>query len=129
VVAINKSARLTTDHPTSSYGAPVLVLEHQAYGPGDTLPSGEFAASYVGRWSLLPERTPEDLEAARSYLGQWGALVSSGDVAQIAGVEPNTVRQWERRYEDFPTPAARTAGGNIYWRVEVERWLRQTGRL
>ena len=40
--------KLTTDHPQSSYGLPVLVGEvGQAYGPADILPSGEGAADYA----------------------------------------------------------------------------------
>ena len=32
---------LTTDHPASSYGQPVLVIGGQAYGPGDDGPERE----------------------------------------------------------------------------------------
>lgn len=120
---------LTTEHAASSYGRPVLVLAGQAYGPADPLPSGETAAVYVGRWSLDPDRTPEDLALAQAFLSQSGALVSRGDIARIAAVDAETVGQWVRRHEDFPTPAARTAGGDIYWRAQIEAWLRETGRL
>jgi len=37
VSSTGKRATLTTDHASSSYGQPVLVLGHQAYGPGDGL--------------------------------------------------------------------------------------------
>jgi hypothetical protein len=120
---------LTTEHSASSYGVPVLVLDGLAYGPGDVLPSGEQAASLVGRWSLLPERTPEELDDASRYLAQAGGLVSAGDIARLAGVEAVTVRAWVARYPDFPSPAARTSGGDIYWRNQIEDWLRRTGRL
>lgn len=120
---------LTTEHAASSYGLPVLVLSGQAYGPTDLLPSGEAAAVYVGRWSLDSNRTPEDLALAQAFLSQSGALVSRGDIAHIAGVDAETVSQWVRRHGDFPTPAARTAGGDIYWRAQIEDWLRATGRL
>ena len=64
---------LTTDHATSSYGIPVLVDdEGNAYGPFDTLPSGECAAEWVARWMRFQERTEEDLEAGWAFVGQAG---------------------------------------------------------
>lgn len=33
------TADLTTEHAASSYGRPVLVIDGQAYGPGDPVPS------------------------------------------------------------------------------------------
>jgi hypothetical protein len=118
---------LTTDHAASSYGVPVLLIDGQAYGPGDILPSGDLAAAYVGRWSLLPGRTREDLDAVARFMA--GALGSRADVAQMAGVDANTVNVWESRYDDTPRPWAQTAGGNIYLLREWEAWLRRTGRL
>jgi len=38
-----KKIALTTDHPSSSYGLPVLVIDGQAYGPGDMTPLGPAA--------------------------------------------------------------------------------------
>ena len=122
-------ALLTTEHAASSYGAPVLILSGRAYGPGDSLASGESAAAYVGRWSLSPDRSPEDLALAQAFLSQAGSLVSRGDIARIAGVDAETVNQWARRHKDFPRPVARTAGGDIYWRAQIESWLSSTGRL
>ncbi len=41
---------LTTNHAASSYGLPVLVDENRnAYGPADTLPTGELARDFVAR--------------------------------------------------------------------------------
>jgi len=34
---------LTIDHPSSSYGLPVLVIDGQAYGPADETPLGPAA--------------------------------------------------------------------------------------
>ena len=31
---------LTTDHPASSYGQPVLIVDGNAYGPADYVPGG-----------------------------------------------------------------------------------------
>ena len=38
---------LTTEHPSSSYGVPVLLVEGHAYGAMDKLPSGELAFYFV----------------------------------------------------------------------------------
>ena len=38
---------LTTEHPSSSYGVPVLLVEGQAYGAMDKLPNGEIAFYFV----------------------------------------------------------------------------------
>ena len=61
-------ATLTTEHSASSYGQPVLVIEGEAYGPGDVLPNGMVARQWVRlAWSHrrrelrpdTPERLPE----------------------------------------------------------------------
>jgi len=50
---------LTTEHVASSYGQPVLVLDGQAYGPGDEIP-----APNSGTWAGSGLRTT----IAHSYL-------------------------------------------------------------
>lgn len=120
---------LTTEHAAASYGIPVLIQDDQAYGPSDLLPSGEYPATVVARWSLLPERTEEELEQAQAFLSQAGSLVSRGDIASHAGVTVDAVSQWVRRYPEFPQPAARTTGGDVYWWVQVRGWLKRTGRI
>jgi len=42
---------LTTEHASSSYGRPVLVVDGQAYGPGDRLPDGRIAGDLVQDWA------------------------------------------------------------------------------
>lgn len=44
---------LTTEHPLSSYGVPVLLLEGQAYGSYDRLPCGRIGFAVV-QASRLP---------------------------------------------------------------------------
>ena len=48
--------KLTTNHPASSYGQPILLLDGIAYGPCDTIPTGMSAAQLV--------RTNASLEAS-----------------------------------------------------------------
>lgn len=52
---------LTTNHPSSSYGQPVLVVDGQAYGPADVVPGQpieQTAAWWVreGASHLSPEQ-------------------------------------------------------------------------
>ena len=43
----NKQVALSTDHPLSSYGIPVAIIDGQPCNPGDLIkPSGEFAAMF-----------------------------------------------------------------------------------
>ena len=54
---------LTTDHPQSSHGVPVLVLDGEVYGPGD-LPSDCMVVAWAGPYSKpvwqLVKRAKED---------------------------------------------------------------------
>lgn len=56
-------------------------------------------------------------------------LIARGDIAQIAGVAPNTINQWILRFPDFPAPIAKTSGGDIFLRGPVVDWLKKTRRL
>jgi hypothetical protein len=49
------------------------------------------------------------------------------EVAQLLGVERNTVDVWRRR--GLITPRWVLAGGPLYERGEIEDWARATGRL
>jgi hypothetical protein len=42
---------LTTAHSSSSYGAPVLVIEGEAYGPADMTPAGVIGAELALTWA------------------------------------------------------------------------------
>jgi len=53
-------ATLTTEHATSSYGRPVVVIDGQAYGPGDW---------FNGRPILL--RRPHDDDGLSATIDQW----------------------------------------------------------
>lgn len=58
-----------------------------------------------------------------------GVLVTRGDIATKARVAPITINQWVYRFKDFPKPCLRTTNGGIWWWCEVEKWLRNTGRM
>ena len=81
--------RITTDHPgdeavltdesaASRDRIPVLEIQgddvHGMFGPSDVLgepPHLMFAAAVVAGWARHPDRTADELDAARRYLGQW----------------------------------------------------------
>lgn len=62
-------------------------------------------------------------------------LVSSGDIARLAGVTHAAVGNWKVRYASpnpadnpndlppFPKPVVRTGAGPLYVKSEVEQWL------
>jgi transposase-like protein len=56
-------------------------------------------------------------------------LLTSKDIAQLAGVRPNTVRQWRTRFGDFPLPAAVYGDTPVYEREPMLAWLRKHGRV
>lgn len=62
-----KNLKLTTNHPMSSYGSPVLVdTSGQGYGPADCVPDGRTAAQFVADNS--GKFDPKDVE---SFCQQW----------------------------------------------------------
>ena len=66
-------AYLTTEHSASSYGMPVLVVDGQAYRPGNILPSGNFAGDLVMRF-----QNDDDPGA-----GQWHQSKEALDLAEL----------------------------------------------
>ena len=65
-IVINKQYVLTTEHPASSYGQPVLVRDGIAYGAGDVIDDGIFgllpAADVVRNFAQT-----EQLKAAMTH--------------------------------------------------------------
>jgi type I restriction-modification system DNA methylase subunit len=56
-------------------------------------------------------------------------LVSTADIARLAGEGRATVGNWKVRYAEFPPERGRSKRGPLYDRAEVTAWLRETGRL
>lgn len=57
-------------------------------------------------------------------------LVTSTEIAEMAGVWKSTVSNWKKRYNDFPKEAdVGNQKVKLYHRVEVERWLIQRGKI
>lgn len=57
------------------------------------------------------------------------SLVTASEVAKLAGVGRAAVSNWRRRYTDFPEPVGGSGSSPSFRYAEIERWLRQQGRL
>jgi len=55
-------------------------------------------------------------------------LLGIAEIAALANVSRQTVFNWIARTDDFPTPVASLACGQIWERGAVENWLTRTGR-
>ena len=67
------TGRLTTDHAASSYGQPVLVLDGEAYGPGDV-----YEPAYAGLATAITRPTLADIEISPTE-GGGARMVEIGD--------------------------------------------------
>jgi hypothetical protein len=75
------TARLTNQSPSSRYNVPVLEITAEDidgdFGPASLIGDLEApwtlfpAANVVYAWAQKPERTQEEVEAARLFLRQW----------------------------------------------------------
>ncbi len=57
-----------------------------------------------------------------------GEMVGQNEIADHAGVALVTVRKWRTRGLGFPEPATVLAMGPVWWLVDVDAWLAETGR-
>lgn len=56
-------------------------------------------------------------------------LVGVTEIAQRLGVRsPQRVRDWQRRYPDFPQPVAKLAMGLVWYWPQVQKWAKDNGR-
>lgn len=58
-------------------------------------------------------------------------LVGVTEIAERAGVRPDTVHAWRARHATFPAPAEDLAMGPVWWWSDVAAWLaipRRPGR-
>ncbi len=52
-------------------------------------------------------------------------LVGVAEVAEIAKVTSSAICNWQRRYPDFPRPIAKLHLGPVWYRKDIERWLKE----
>ncbi|MEU1279670.1 N-6 DNA methylase [Streptomyces sp. NPDC005805] len=57
------------------------------------------------------------------------AEVTAAGIARLAGVGRAAVSNWRRRHADFPRPVGGTETSPSFALAEVERWLREQGKL
>jgi hypothetical protein len=81
ILKLDDFCELTTEHPASHYGIPVLMLysSGRGYGPSqktypekfDSIFGGMTAAHTVYTWAINHDLSPETRDFIKSYLGQW----------------------------------------------------------
>ncbi|MFD2009796.1 N-6 DNA methylase [Streptomyces narbonensis] len=57
------------------------------------------------------------------------AEVTAAGIARLAGVGRAAVSNWRRRHADFPKPVGGTEASPSFALADVERWLREQGKL
>lgn len=79
---------LTTAHAASSYGRPVLVIEGEAYGPGDMTPAGVTGVELVNDWAarFIGQAAGGDLRGLLRDL--WAGAMIGKDGAGFVQVSP-----------------------------------------
>lgn len=75
--------------------------------------------------SQVPEESAGDAGAT----GAGSAEVTAAGIARLAGVGRAAVSNWRRRHPDFPKPVGGTETSPSFSLAEVERWLRDQGKL
>lgn len=61
--------------------------------------------------------------------GRDNELVNQAWIANIAKVRKSAVSNWRSRYADFPSPAERSARGDLFARDEVLEWLKNRSKI
>ena len=93
-VKINNTMTITTEHPASHYGAGVLLIDGQAYGPADVWHDADFAKLAA----FLHGVNAEDLTCARMIV----RIVR--DCRDVFGNDE--IDQIKRWLQQNPTPAS-----------------------
>ncbi|MEU7517446.1 N-6 DNA methylase [Streptomyces sp. NPDC042898] len=75
--------------------------------------------------SQVPEESAGDAGATDAG----SAEVTAAGIARLAGVGRAAVSNWRRRHPDFPKPVGGTEASPSFSLAEVERWLRDQGKL
>jgi hypothetical protein len=56
-------------------------------------------------------------------------IVGPAEIADLLGVEANTINVWKVRHSDFPAPIRRLKSGDLWDVREVRTWAERTGRF
>jgi len=133
--ALDGHATLTTEHPASSYGVPVLIDDRHPdpIGAGDPMHAGtEMTGSdYVSSYHKLGDEIPD---IVRQYLASaplktvhvLGLLAPPiygyAEIAEQLGVNTNLLAQWKSRGK-LPEPDAQLAMGPVWLAATIEAWI------
>jgi hypothetical protein len=66
---------------------------------------------------------PTDFASVRAAVLEQVGLVGVTEIAERAGVQPNTVKVWRSRHVDFPPAALQLAAGPLWFWPDVEPWV------
>lgn len=59
----------------------------------------------------------------REEMAEYLGLVGIPEIAELAGVQPNTVQMWRRRHDDFPAPIVELKMGPVWSWNDVGPWV------
>ncbi len=100
---------LTTNHPASSYGVPVAVIDGEAYGAADIVcGAGISAAAIVADWAAQPERSTDERMSAHRFCRQWpegpqvrnplaAAMGAMSSPAKARGAQAAAKKRWANK--------------------------------
>lgn len=76
----------------------------------------------------LPDPGPFTRDAVtfdqfREEIAEYLELVGISEIAELAGVQPNTVKVWRQRHDDFPKPVAQLKMGPVWTWEQVRPWV------
>ncbi|MDQ0843245.1 hypothetical protein QFZ68_002925 [Streptomyces sp. V1I6] len=77
----------------------------------------------------MPDNAAEVTAADGTPLEVTAAEVTAAEIARLAGVGRAAVSNWRRRHADFPKPVGGTETSPSFALADVERWLRDQGKL
>ncbi len=75
--------------------------------------------------SLVTVASGEEIETLRD-LARF--LVGPAEIAELLGIEANTINVWKVRHADFPKSIRRLRSGDLWDVRDITAWARATGR-
>jgi len=129
---IDEYCKLTTSHPASHYGIPVLVYykSGRAFGPSESIVAEKFSAIWSGKsatasymicnWATHHDLTVGECKFVKSFLGQWPDGPQLVDdriqihLTEDAYPEGGSTRCRLAELHDWYQASAEDAEGNLY---------------
>lgn len=76
-----------------------------------------------------PRQVAKAIPPSKRFPDQLIELVGIAEIADRAGVLPDTVHKWRTRHTDFPEPHTELAAGPVWRWLDIENWLTATNRI